>query len=62
MTSLQNPTAIEARLDVLFAAEPKDSALISELQTGEAGLRALLLTETQRGVPYIQMTNIDVLV
>ena len=49
MASLQNLTAIEARLDDLFAAEPRDNALISELQTRAAGHRALLLAETQLG-------------
>lgn len=52
MTNLQKRTASDARLDVLSAAEPRDSALISEF----------LLAETHKGVPFILMTNIDVLV
>ena len=51
MTTLQNQlTAIEARLDVLFDADPRDSALISELQARAARLGAMILAETPRGV------------
>jgi hypothetical protein len=52
MTTLQNQlTAIEARLDVLFDADPRDSALISELQARAARLgERLILAETPKGV------------
>jgi hypothetical protein len=58
MTSLQNLTAIEARLDVLFTAEPRDNALISELQTRAARLGALLLVEAQRGEMLVCFTTV----
>ena len=58
MTSLQNLTAIEARLDVLFAAEPRDNALISELQRRAARLGALLLAETQLGEMLVCFTTV----
>ena len=58
MTSLQNLTAIEARLDVLFAAESRDTALISELQSRAAGHRALLLAETQLGEMLVCFTTV----
>ena len=51
MSSLQNQlTAIEARLDLLFAAEPRDSALITSLEARAARLGAMILAETPRGV------------
>jgi capsule polysaccharide export protein KpsE/RkpR len=58
MTSLQDQLiAIEARLDVLFAADPRDSALISEFQARAASLRErLILAETQRGLLSISIS------
>jgi hypothetical protein len=57
MTSLQDQLiAIEARLDVLFAADPRDSALISEFQARAARLGAIILAETQRGVLSISIS------
>ena len=51
MSSLQNQlTAIEARLDLLFAAEPRGSALITSLEARAARLGAMILAETPRGV------------
>ena len=58
MTSLQNLTAIEFRLDVLFAADPRDNALISELQTRAARLGALLLAEAQLGEMLVCFTTV----
>jgi capsule polysaccharide export protein KpsE/RkpR len=51
MTSLQDQLiAIEARLDVLFAADQRDSALITSVEARAASLRErLILAETQRG-------------
>ena len=57
MTSLQNLTAMETRLDVLFAAKPRDNDLIKELQTRATRLRALALAVTQLGE---MPCNIDV--
>ena len=52
MTSLQDQlTAIEARLDVLFAASPRDIALITSVEARAARLgERLILAESQRGM------------
>ena len=52
MTTLQNHlTDIEARLDVLFDADPRDTALITSLEARAARLgERLILAETPRGV------------